>query len=48
MLNLPKSSFAQNSSGATPIRSPRQPPPLPTLPPEPPWWWPRRWPWPPW
>ena len=48
VLNLPKNSFAQNSSGATP--PPTKPPlqPLPALPPAPPWWWPRGWPWPPW
>lgn len=48
VLNLPKNSFATNSSGVTrpPISSPRQP--LPALPPAPPRWWPPRWPWPPW
>lgn len=48
VLNLPSNSFATNSSGATrpPISSPRQP--LPALPPSPPRWWPRGWPWPPW
>jgi len=48
VLNLPGNSFAKNSSGATPppTKSPLQP--LPALPPTPPWWWPRGWPWPPW
>jgi hypothetical protein len=48
VLNLPGNSFAQNSSGATPppTKSPLQP--VPSLPPEPPWWWPRWWRWPPW
>ena len=48
VLNLPRNSFATNSSGVTrpPITSPRQP--VPALPPEPPWWWPRWWRWPPW
>jgi hypothetical protein len=43
-LSLPAVSFDANASGqVVPVQPPRV-----TLPPQPPWWWPRSWPWPPW
>lgn len=44
VLSLPAVSFDANASGRV---GPVPQPPRITLPPQPPWWWPRSWPWPP-
>jgi hypothetical protein len=48
VLSLPAVSFDANASGgAQPIQPTPYQPPRVTLPPTPPWWWPRFLPWPP-
>lgn len=48
VLSLPAVSFDANASTRVgTVQPPRVQPPRITLPPQPPWWWPRSWPWPP-